>query len=218
MSKRNVPGFTLIELLVVIAIIAILAAILFPVFAQAKERARTVKCIANIKQLGIAFVQSCADYNGFMPSLSSTVAGHTPDWSGSPGVGQQVKHEDGQLWNYTKNHEIYTCPTDFGIAAGAKGTGWYLPGYALSYSLNAHLHLKNIDASTAGRSSRVLFMIHEDRTRINDGYFAWGNAYDIPSNIHYDGTTASYCDQHARQYSKNELDRQMNAGQWVVEK
>jgi prepilin-type N-terminal cleavage/methylation domain-containing protein len=59
-------GFTLIELLVVIAIIAILAAILFPVFAQAREKARATACMSNIKQLGLATVQYVQDYDELM--------------------------------------------------------------------------------------------------------------------------------------------------------
>ncbi|MEN6404264.1 MAG: prepilin-type N-terminal cleavage/methylation domain-containing protein, partial [Armatimonadia bacterium] len=60
-------GFTLIELLVVIAIIAILAAILFPVFAKAREKARQTSCLNNCKQLGTAIVQYCQDYDERMP-------------------------------------------------------------------------------------------------------------------------------------------------------
>jgi prepilin-type N-terminal cleavage/methylation domain-containing protein len=63
--KRN--GFTLIELLVVIAIIAILAAILFPVFAKVREKARQASCASNEKQLGLAFVQYIQDYDESMP-------------------------------------------------------------------------------------------------------------------------------------------------------
>lgn len=59
-------GFTLIELLVVIAIIAILAAILFPVFAQAREKARQTTCVSNLKQLGTATLLYAQDYDGFM--------------------------------------------------------------------------------------------------------------------------------------------------------
>ena len=61
-------GFTLIELLVVIAIIAILAAILFPVFAKAREKARQITCTSNEKQLGLAFLQYVQDYDETYPS------------------------------------------------------------------------------------------------------------------------------------------------------
>ena len=64
---RRIRGFTLIELLVVIAIIAILAAILFPVFARAREKARITSCQNNMKQLGTAFAMYCSDYDGRMP-------------------------------------------------------------------------------------------------------------------------------------------------------
>jgi prepilin-type N-terminal cleavage/methylation domain-containing protein len=60
---RAKPGFTLIELLVVIAIIAILAAILFPVFAQAREKARAISCISNVKQIGLAALMYTEDYD-----------------------------------------------------------------------------------------------------------------------------------------------------------
>src|SRR5581483_3252291 len=67
--KRNMQGFTLIELLVVIAIIAILAAILFPVFAQAREKARAVSCLSNIKQFDLAVQMYIQDYDETLPGL-----------------------------------------------------------------------------------------------------------------------------------------------------
>src|SRR6059036_2233853 len=66
-SPRSRAGFTLIELLVVIAIIAILAAILFPVFAQAREKARSASCQSNLKQLGLAIMMYKQDYDEHFP-------------------------------------------------------------------------------------------------------------------------------------------------------
>jgi prepilin-type N-terminal cleavage/methylation domain-containing protein len=70
--KQERPGFTLIELLVVIAIIAILAAILFPVFAQARESARQATCLSNMKQIGTASMMYVQDYDETYPDQRST--------------------------------------------------------------------------------------------------------------------------------------------------
>src|SRR5436309_2836550 len=68
MQRKSAQGFTLIELLVVIAIIVILAAILFPVFAQAREKARQASCISNNKQVGLAILQYVQDFDESFPS------------------------------------------------------------------------------------------------------------------------------------------------------
>src|SRR3954463_1047585 len=68
MRRNDQTGFTLIELLVVIAIIAVLAAILFPVFAQARDKARQSSCLSNTRQIGTAFMMYAEDYDGGFPS------------------------------------------------------------------------------------------------------------------------------------------------------
>lgn len=158
-------GFTLIELLVVIAIIAILAAILFPVFAQAREQARTISCLSNMKQLGLGFKMYAQDYdeewpmgtypgprnwevnldvNPYPPSnqcLDSFAPGPL-DWVGyNPGDGgpNYVGCAYGgefyrtlmtvQVGPYTKNKQIWYCPSDKFRRPSAENIGLGLQSY-----------------------------------------------------------------------------------------
>ena len=96
-------GFTLIELLVVIAIIAILAAILFPVFAKAREKARQASCLSNAKQLALAVLQYAQDYDETFPMGRWGGPGTAPDglWHGF----------DWLVEPYCKNKQIFICPS-----------------------------------------------------------------------------------------------------------
>jgi prepilin-type N-terminal cleavage/methylation domain-containing protein/prepilin-type processing-associated H-X9-DG protein len=101
-EKRKRAGFTLIELLVVIAIIAILAAILFPVFSQAREKARQAVCTSNLRNIGMGAVQYTQDYDEVVLPM------HTNSWY----QGQQAR--DWWMWlanPYTKNIEIFEDPS-----------------------------------------------------------------------------------------------------------
>lgn len=108
-------AFTLIELLVVIAIIAILAAILFPVFAQAKEAAKKASCISNLRQNAVAVQLYSTDNDGaFAQSVYglTTIAGDPFPGMVHPGVGQPVFSFFDAMLPYTKNKDIYTCPSN----------------------------------------------------------------------------------------------------------
>src|SRR5687768_13605090 len=103
MSQHNLPsaprtrrGFTLIELLVVIAIIALLAAILFPVFGRAREQARKTSCMSNLKQIGLGIMQYTQDYDEYLP-VGNTGGGQ--GWAGRVGP-------------YLKSSQIFICPSD----------------------------------------------------------------------------------------------------------
>jgi len=105
--KRTQPAFTLIELLVVIAIIAILAAILFPVFAQAREKARAISCVSNMKQLGTALIMYQQDYDdSFCPPLAWMPPSGNFDTVNSPQTWDRL------IYPYTKNMQILACPSD----------------------------------------------------------------------------------------------------------
>jgi prepilin-type N-terminal cleavage/methylation domain-containing protein/prepilin-type processing-associated H-X9-DG protein len=106
MSKRH-RGFTLIELLVVIAIIAILAAILFPVFARARESARRTQCASNLKQLGLAVTMYTEDYDEMFPNPGQ-------NWHGS-NAAVDKQYQLGNLAKinlYVKNEAVWHCPDD----------------------------------------------------------------------------------------------------------
>jgi len=105
MHRRR--GFTLIELLVVIAIIAILAAILFPVFAQAREKARATTCLSNNKQVGLAVAMYLQDNDNTFPAMPKT-----PDGILTLAGGGKISTYYDSLQPYTKSQQIWICPSD----------------------------------------------------------------------------------------------------------
>src|SRR5438067_2038436 len=117
-------GFTLIELLVVIAIVAILAAILFPVFARAREAARKTSCQSNLRQLGTALAMYTQDYEGCYPlhytlPPSFTSGGY---WFGPLNAGV-VDSPQALLYPYTLNPQLQLCPSFTGDFAYTGPTG-----------------------------------------------------------------------------------------------
>lgn len=128
-------AFTLIELLVVIAIIAILAAVLFPVFAQARSKARQSACLSNEKQIGLALLQYAQDYDEAYPAGRATVLGR--GWAG-------------QIFAYVQSKNVFTCPDDPTELSATDVTGNKV---AISYGMNIHLvnglppGMSNVDGS-----------------------------------------------------------------------
>jgi prepilin-type N-terminal cleavage/methylation domain-containing protein len=139
MPRRS--GFTLIELLVVIAIIAILAAILFPVFAQAREKARGITCVSNLKQIGTALAMYVQDYdaNYPVPDNNNLASVNPPDTYGESYNGHDMfeaglKTVGVQLDPYIKNSGggainaalgVWRCPSDSDVAnANLQGQRW----------------------------------------------------------------------------------------------
>jgi len=121
---RKTHGFTLIELLVVIAIIAILAAILFPVFARAREKARQASCLSNTKQIALAFLMYVQDYDETLPGRAYGVYPH--DMASGATIGWP-----GFVYPYMKNVQIFRCPSydvRYTLYGWEGGTRFNIPG------------------------------------------------------------------------------------------
>jgi prepilin-type N-terminal cleavage/methylation domain-containing protein/prepilin-type processing-associated H-X9-DG protein len=146
-NTRVRSGFTLIELLVVIAIIAILAAILFPVFAQAREKARQTSCLSNMKQINLATVQYIQDFDETWPiAIAGDPNANTQATALRP-VGDLTTFgpitrswAPNAIQPYIKSLQVWTCPSygedrDFATPAPAWG-----PNVRVSYSMNGYLN------------------------------------------------------------------------------
>jgi prepilin-type N-terminal cleavage/methylation domain-containing protein/prepilin-type processing-associated H-X9-DG protein len=146
-------GFTLIELLVVIAIIALLAAILFPVFAKARENARRSSCMSNLKQIGLGILQYSQDYDETMVAQRYGAAADGLTTEPTNGT-VRYKWMDA-IYPYVKNSQIFTCPS-----TKSDPGSLYEPRETLSGPLN-----------------------HYGTYSINQTYTTLGDAYSPPISI-----------------------------------
>lgn len=128
MKRSGHLAFTLIELLVVIAIIGILVAILFPVFASARERARQTTCLSNMNQLGLALLQYVQDYDELMP------CGQAP---------RDQRGWAGQIFSYVKSTAVYKCPDD---PTSDTGSGLSAESYGINENFLSSVELSKYSA------------------------------------------------------------------------
>ena len=115
-------GFTLIELLVVIAIIAILAAILFPVLSQAKQRAWTIQCVSNLRQIGVAMKIFADDNNGLYPESGGDIP-----WGQTDPITQKASWME-QILSDVQNTNVYNCPANRQLPGDMQGPFNYFNG------------------------------------------------------------------------------------------
>jgi prepilin-type N-terminal cleavage/methylation domain-containing protein/prepilin-type processing-associated H-X9-DG protein len=189
-------GFTLIELLVVIAIIAILAAILFPVFAKAREKARQTSCLANMKQLGLGFVMYSSDYDE-----------NYPGWfvgAGCSGTNTFMwKH---MIYPYVKNSQIYICPSSNWVQQPT--CSFYSP---LANAMNLGTSYGMNDCVDGGGASPTLpagtIAMPAQLILLGEGATPWRPVADAsvtgcgtngPEGVHNGGVNVNYYDGHAK--------------------
>ncbi|MFQ6096193.1 MAG: DUF1559 domain-containing protein [Armatimonadota bacterium] len=191
-------GFTLIELLVVIAIIAILAAILFPVFAKAKEQAKKASCASNMKQLALAMLMYCQDYDDRYPRQRIY----------PPNAADAVRHgpnNDCTFWidtiqPYVKNRDIQKCPSE--PDRGNRNEWGGNPDLPKGYANNPY--------ATNGRNNSEIkepaetIMITETRIPCPDiGLWCLGCGNPNQggfARVHMGGLNEAFCDGHVKFY------------------
>ena len=210
-------GFTLIELLVVIAIIAILASILFPVFARARAKARQAACMSNVKQIGLAMMQYAQDYDESLPVYNYDTGGDV--WV----------YWMQEVMPYMKNTQILVCPdrkvqrsgTDWwgvplpgvNISLEEMGYGWntgvynYDGGFQRQYNDHRDRGLSYIGQDLGGIPDASGTIMLGDMRRVS-GYpeQAWigctpNRASDSFAARHNEGDLMVFCDGHAKWYS-----------------
>jgi len=207
LNGRN-KAFTLIELLVVIAIIAILAAILFPVFARARENARRASCMSNLKQIGLGLMMYTQDYDEMYPVIAA-VSGDKTQYPNDP-----IGTLGGNVWvtrifPYVKSVQLFNCPSATRAWNGTSAT------VATDVSYGGNSELFGASGAAAISMAAVQYpaqtLMYADSDGTTGPYFLYYGYSDGRHVIdrHLDGTNIVFADGHVKwkKMMRDSLDR-----------
>jgi len=215
-------GFTLIELLVVIAIIAILAAILFPVFAQAREKARGTACLSNMKQLGTSFQMYAQDYDENFPGIRfGDNLGESWPWKVYPGSVDWTGVFTQGVQPYIKNKQILQCPsaTENNRWSGTNGLSYCYNEYLYNYN-QGYTKISAVSGVSVGAANVSIISecytsgIYNDwegegptlpNSTIVDGLNRIRYHQYSPWKSNHEGTNLTYVDGHSKYIPKNAI-------------
>ncbi len=191
-------GFTLIELLVVIAIIAILAAILFPVFARAREKARQTSCLSNLKQMGLAGLMYVQDYDELMFRTNNNVGAVglylLPNGQPSNSVNMLWPY---QIFPYVKNAQVYDCPS--------YSNHWSTTAYDSSFGYGFNPWISGVALAQFAQPTLTVMLCDSDYYLVDwDANVNSDNSND-PADRHNEGANYVHMDGHAKWHQATEL-------------
>jgi prepilin-type N-terminal cleavage/methylation domain-containing protein/prepilin-type processing-associated H-X9-DG protein len=198
MPRKNtldkLAGFTLIELLVVIAIIAILAAILFPVFARARENARRASCMSNMKQISLGMMMYVQDYDSRFPAWWGYTNGSSPlPW-------------DLALAPYTKSVQVFFCPSDT-IHNSSAALSTSNVGYGYNYNWLGVSYLgvpQTLNNQAAIKYPSETLMLGESGKNVT-GYVIYVTGTYALQDMHFDGSNFAFTDGHVKWLSTKKV-------------
>ncbi len=208
--RKMREGFTLIELLVVIAIVSILAAILFPVFARARENARRASCMSNLKQIGLGFMMYVQDYDETYPCQTSTNPDRYAEAINAPATALNQNWIN-SIYGYVKSWQLFKCPSSTNFQrtppltdgnptaisnSSYMASGVLINSYGKSRKLSGIPNATDIVLVMENSMSYSYALVRPIQTTATSGYIQWN--YPGINSMHFSGGNLIFADGHVK--------------------
>ncbi|MBN2640154.1 MAG: prepilin-type N-terminal cleavage/methylation domain-containing protein [Victivallales bacterium] len=212
MNTQKTTDFTLVELLITIAIIAILASMLLPTINNARDKAKSISCLSNIRQHGIGIIGYAGDYNDYLP-ISNSPGGLPFGWKHSiaPYVGITQESSNSHIWQSDFKNGVFACPL-WNINLKPMSLEYYEGGYGWNLKMGINEDSRKRLTRIAKATHTILSGDTTDWMNASYSQYAkmfcpgWGGAPSPPvGNRHHKGVNLLWADMHASWMSQIEL-------------